>query len=202
MKPSFNNLNIKPKPMDRSNPGPSKTGRRSRASSSDKTEDYGSTKNATDERTVGALRGAGGAKPKPRATAATEGHNTRSKTATAVDARSCEGGVPESENNADNAGCRKRGGTGAAPKESGRKSSPWPGGSIARRLRNSECSKEGSPTQKGRAAEGGVTGGTAAASGNPLPPRPRRAKLVPSNPFNKPSVATLKKSGESFLQVK
>ena len=204
MKPSFNHsfINIKQKPMDRTNPGPSKTDRRSRAKSSDK-GDYGSTKNKTDESesTVGAVRGAGEAKPNLRATTTTEGHNTRSKTATSVHAGSYEG-VSESENDVDNVGCRKRGGAGVAPKESGRKSSACRGGSIAGRLRNSECSKEVPPTRKGRAQEGGVTGGKTAVSGNPLPPKPRRAKLAPTNPFKKPSVASLKKSGESFLQVK
>ena len=98
--------------MDRTNPGPSKTDRRSRAKSSDK-GDYGSTKNKTDESesTVGAVRGAGEAKPNLRATTTTEGHNTRSKTATSVHAGSCEG-VSESENDVDNVGCHKRGGAG------------------------------------------------------------------------------------------
>lgn len=221
VKPSFNNVEIKPDPMDRSSPGPLKTGRK--ATASVKTEStvngYGSPQNATDENeSFGLKGGAGGNKRKPRATTASKDRDKRAKTAAASAAAavsatpasstggsSSEGEASESENDVNNGGGRsKKGGAVAALKESGGKTGGvgTGRGSLAGRQRNSDSSsssKEGQPVRKGRA--GGASGSAgAAASGNPSSSGPN-AKPAPVNPFNKPPVAVLKKSGESFLQV-
>lgn len=238
VKPSFNNVEIKPEPLDRSSPGPLKTGRK--ATASVKTAEmavngYGSPQNATDENeSFGLKGGAGGGKRKPRATAASKDRDKRAKTAAASAASaasvavsatpasstggsSSEGEASESENDVNNGGGRsKKGGAVAALKESGGKTGGvgTGRGSLAGRQRNSDSSsssKEGQPVRKGRAggasaasgasgSAGAAAAAVAAASGNPSSSGPN-AKPAPVNPFNKPPVAVLKKSGESFLQV-
>ena len=222
VKPSFNHVEIKTEPLDRSSPGPMKTTGR-KATSSIKVETingYGSPQNATDETEGPGLKGgAGGGKRKPRATAASKERDKRAKTAAAAASAavsatpasstggsSSEGDASESENDVNNGGggggrTKKGGGAVASLKESAGKSSGAGRGSLANRQRNSDSSsssKEGQPVRKGRAAGGAsgltATGNTAASSGS-------NAKPAPINPFNKPPVAVLKKSGDSFLQV-
>jgi lysine-specific demethylase 3 len=74
---------------------------------------------------------------------------------------------------------------------------------LAGRQRNSDSSsssKEGQPVRKGRAG-GGVSGSSGAAAPGNSSPSGTNAKPGSGNPFNKPPVPVLKKSGESFLQV-
>lgn len=215
VKPSFNNADIKPEPLDRSSPGPLKMARKATASVKVEINGYGSPQNATDESESIALRAAGG-KRKPRATAAAnKDRDKRSKTVAAASAvsatpasstggSSSEGEASESENDVNNGGGRaKKGGAVVALKESGGKLGGIGRGSLAGRQRNSDSSsssKEGQPVRKGRAG-GGVPGASSVtAPGNSSPSAPN-VKSGSGNPFNKPPVPALKKSGESFLQV-
>jgi hypothetical protein len=228
VKPTFNSVDIKPEPMDRSSPGPLKMARKATASVKSEINGYGSPQNATDEsESLGLRGGAGAGKRKPRATAAAT-KDKRAKTVAAAAAAaaaaatvsatpasstggsSSEGEASESENDVNNGGGgrTKKGGAVAALKESCGKSGAGGAGrgSLAGRQRNSDSSsssKEGQPVRKGRAGGGvsGSTGGAAtAAPGNSSPSGPN-AKPGSGNPFNKPPVPVLKKSGESFLQV-
>lgn len=216
MKPTFNSVDIKPEPMDRSSPGPLKMARKATASVKSEINGYGSPQNATDEsESLGLREGAGAGKRKPRATAAAT-KDKRANAAATVSATpasstggsSSEGEASESENDVNNGGGgrTKKGGAVAALKESCGKSGAGGAGrgSLAGRQRNSDSSsssKEGQPVRKGRAG-GGVSGstGAAVAPGNSSPSGPN-AKPGSGNPFNKPPVPVLKKSGESFLQV-
>lgn len=219
VKPSFNSVDVKPEPLDRSSPGPLKMARKATASVKTEINGYGSPQNATDESEPTGLRGgSAGGKRKPRATAAAnKDRDKRSKTVAAAAASAAVSATPasstggssseaeasESENDVNNGGGRtKKGGAVAALKESGGKSGGAGRGSLAGRQRNSDSSsssKEGQPVRKGRAG-GGVPGSSgAAAPGNSSPSGPN-AKSGSGNPFNKPPVPVLKKSGESFLQ--
>ena len=221
VKPTFNSVDIKSEPMDRSSPGPQKMARKATASVKGEINGYSSPQNATDESEPLGLRGgAAGGKRKPRATAvATKDKRAKTAAAAAVamvsatpasstGGSSSEGEVSESENDVNNSGGgrTKKGGAVAALKETVGKSGGAGRGSVAGRQRNSDSSsssKEGQPVRKGRAG-GGVSassGGVVPAPGN-ASPSGTNAKPGLGNPFNKPPVPVLKKSGESFLQVR
>lgn len=197
MKASFG-AEAKTEPADRGSPGPLKaTGtRKAVASANIKPEPaangYGSPQNALGgdepEPAAGATARGAGKRKAARATAGAAkeqrerragraGAHVPATPASSTGGSSSEAEASESENDA---GRAKKGAAAAAKEKTGR------GAAAAGRQRNSDSSsssKEGAAVRKGRAAAPGAN-----------------AK-APVNPFNKPPVAVLKKSGESFLQV-
>ena len=206
-------IDIKMEPMDRNSPGLAKPNARKAAASAGnmKTESingYGSPQNANDDdsNTAGLRGGAGGNKRKSRGPAASsfpKDRDKRAKTSASAASSAASGPVQtpasstggsssddasESENDVNGVtGRQKKAGTAA-------KSSVARGvNALAGRQRNSDSSsssKDGQPVRKGR-------GGAVTATGSNSKP-----VILPVNPFNKPPIQSLKKSGQSFLQVK